>query len=199
LIKEEIRQETKKGDKLIGTTNYRISHVRLKFLILFFIAPLLFGCFKTSDEPLIEYTSDEGRFSVSMPGKPVKRIEKVSTPVGTIAMYEFLVEKPEIAYVVAYADYPNDAVQNSDPEKILDSAKKGAMQNIGGKITQEDDITYGEDPGRELHFSAKGGLWSGQAVLLLSGNRLYQVLAIGSKLTYPEKIVQEYIDSFEIW
>ena len=179
--------------------NFRIFHVNSKFLLLFFIALLLFGCGKTSEETLIPYTSDEGRFSVSMPGKPGKKIKNVPTAVGSIAMHVFMVEKPHIAYMVAYADYPNDLIERSDPEVLLDGAKKGAMQNIGGKITKEEHITYGEDPGRELSFSAKGGIAKGRAVIVLSGNRLYQVLAVGSNIQYPDQTVKKYMDSFEIW
>ena len=183
----------------MSTINLSISHVKLKILILFYISLLLFSCVKASEEPLIEYTSDEGQFSVSMPGKPSKEIKNITTAAGSITMHVFTVEKPDIAYMVAYSDYPNVVIEHSDPEELLDGAKKGAMKNMGGKITKEEHITYGEDPGRELSFSAKGGIGKGQAVILLSGNRLYQVLAVGLKEKYPDQTVKKYIDSLEIW
>lgn len=181
------------------TINVRISHEKSKFSILVFIVVLFFGCGKASEETLIEYTSDEGRFSVSMPGKPGKQTQNISTAVGSIAMHMFMVEKKNIAYMVAYSDYPNEVIEESNPEEFLDAAKKGAMQNIGGKITKEEHIAFGEDPGRELNFSAKGGKGKGRVVIVLSGNRLYQVLAIGLNVQYPDQIVKKFIDSFEIW
>jgi len=177
----------------------KISHEKPKFFILLFIVLLLFGCGKLFEEKLIEYTSDKGRFSVSMPGTPNKQTQNISTGVGSIAMHLFVVEKSSTAYMVAYSDYPNEIIVHSNPDDLLEAAKNGAMKNISGKITEEEPISYGEDPGIELSFSAKGGKAKGQAVIVLSENRLYQVLAVGSNLLYPDKTVKKFIDSLSIW
>ncbi len=177
----------------------RAFYNKSKFFILFFIALLLCGCGKFIEEKLTEFTSKEGRFSVSMPGKPNLQTEKIPTDVGSISMHMFMVEKSNIAYMVAYSDYPSEMIQQSNPDDVLDGAKKGAMQNIDGKISKEELIAFGEAPAIELYFSAKGGKGKGQAIIVLSGNRLYQVLAVGSNLLYPDKTVEKFIDSFAIW
>ncbi len=183
----------------MSTKQISMSNVTVKILILLSLTLLLSGCFKASEEQLIEYTSDEGKFTVSMPGKPSKDIKNIPTAVGAISMYLFMVEKTNIAYMVAYSDYPAVVVENSDPEKILDGAVNGAMQNMEGKLISQEQITYGEDPGREISFNAKKGIAKGKAVIVLSGNRLYQVMAVGSNARYPNKTVKKVIDSLEIW
>ena len=179
--------------------NAKAFHEKPIFFILFLVVLLLFGCGKFFEEKLTAHTSNKGRFSVSMPGKPVQQTQKISTGVGSIDMHMFIVEKSNIAYIVAYSDYPGEIIQHSDPDDLLDGAKNGAMQNIDGKITKEEQIAYGEAPAVELYFSAKGGKGKGQAVIVLSGNRLYQALAVGSNLLYPDKTVKKFIDSFAIW
>ncbi len=183
----------------MNTINFRAFNGKSKFFILFFIVLLLFGCGKLFEEKLTEFTSKEGRFSVSMPGEPGKQTDNIPTAVGSIETHIFMVEKSNIAYMVAYSDYPSEMVQQSNPDDVLDGAKKGAMQNIDGKITKEELIAYGEAPAVELYFSAKGGKGKGQAVIVLSGNRLYQALAVGSNLLYPDRTVEKFIDSFAIW
>ncbi len=181
------------------TFKSRMSIETSKLLILLSIPLLLFGCGMVFEEKLDEYTSDEGRFSVSMPGKPGKKTQSVSTGVGSIEMHMVTVEKTTTAYMVVYSDYPVEIIKHSDPDDLLEAAKKGAMQNIDGKITQEELISYGDDPGIELSFSAEGGKGKGQALIVLSGNRLYQVIAIGSNLLYPEKTIKKFLDSFSPW
>ena len=173
--------------------------MRPKLLICLFAILLLFGCMKKEKEPLIEYSSDQGRFSVLMPGNPKKDTHSIQSPIGTIVLYSFSVEKADIVYTVAYIDYPGSAVKRMDPDQLLDNARNGALQKAGGNLLSEKKIDYNGYSARELEFEVKGGLGLGKAVHLLADNRLYQVMAIGLKLTFPSETVQEFIDSFEMW
>lgn len=173
--------------------------MRPKLAILLFVILFLFGCGEKKQDTWIEHISDKGRFSVSMPGTPQKDIKNISSSFGILKMYTFAFEKPNIAYVVVYTDYPRSVVDNKDPEIMLDGARNGAMQNAGGRLLNEEFIEFGEYPGRELKFEVKGGRGLGRAVILLADTRLYQVMAIGAKQSFPSKTVQKFIDSFEMW
>lgn len=170
-----------------------------KLLIYLFAILLFFGCDKIKQETLIEYSSDAGRFSVKMPGNPKRDKNSLQTAVGTIVMYSFSVEKADIAYVVAYIDYPGSVIEKVDPDQLLDNARNGALQKAGGNLLSEKNIDYNGYSARELEFEVKGGLGLGRAVHLLADNRLYQVMVIGLKLTFPTETVQEFINSFEMW
>ena len=170
--------------------------MRAKALALVFVALLIVGC---GEKSWSEYASDDGRFSVLMPGSPDEQTQAISTPVGSIDLHIFMVEKPDIAYMVAYSDYPQVVVEKATTDEVLEGARNGALAKIQGRLLSEDVISYDEHSGREIEFTAMDGIGLGRAVILLADNRLYQVLAVGAKDSFPKNDVKRFIDSFEMW
>lgn len=148
---------------------------------------------------LKEFTSNRGRFAVMAPGVLEKTTKTINTPVGLITLTNFIISKPNVAYIVSYSDYPDELINRADPQSMLDGSRDEMLRRIDGKLISEERVSYDEDPARELHYTVKGGLGKGHTVILLSGRRLYQIGAIGSKDNFPSNTVKKYVDSFEIW
>ncbi len=68
----------------------------------------LTGCQQT---PWKKFSSSQGAFSVLMPGTPTEQIRTANTAFGSIDVHMYLLEQTDVAYMVAYSDYPNTVVQ----------------------------------------------------------------------------------------
>jgi len=155
------------------------------------------GCEK--NVALEKFSSKAGRFSLMAPGNMEKESRTIQTKVGPVELISYTVSKRNYSYIVSFSDYPQEVVDQSDPDKMLLGARNGLLKSIQGKLISEDKIAYENDPGVEIHFTAKNGIGEGHMVLVLSGKRLYQVGAIGRKDSFPAEAVKQYIESFEIW
>ncbi|MFH2045688.1 MAG: hypothetical protein ABIK92_11140 [Pseudomonadota bacterium] len=178
----------------------KLANAALRSSITFLVLVLCFiisGCDNIGS--MQKFKSDEGRFSIMVPSKPEQQNQTLNTPIGILEMKTFVIDKPNIAYIMAYVDYPDEVIDNSDPEAILDGARDGMLNKADVKLINEEEISYGEDPAREIQYTVKGKLGKGHIVILLSGRRLYQVGAVGLNAIFPQDVVQHYIDSFEIW
>jgi hypothetical protein len=165
------------------------------FFYAVIIGALLTGCqwFKWK-----EFVSPEGRFSVLMPGTPTVQAQKLNTPVGTIELYVFVVERDGSQYLVAYNDYPEAVVKSGDPEKILDGARGGVVANVKGRLLSEVKITLQQSPGRELKVMIPNGAQMMQTRLYFVKNRLYQVGVVTTEAGAAAKDILKFLESFKL-
>ncbi|MHC4743786.1 MAG: hypothetical protein ACYS8Z_17865, partial [Planctomycetota bacterium] len=87
----------------------------------FFVA---FHLFSGGDKlkPFEEFSSPEGRFTVMMPGEPKRQVRTEHTMVGPINMVIYTAESRKSAFVVSYADYPEQMVREANLKDMLDGA-----------------------------------------------------------------------------
>ncbi|MHC4621910.1 MAG: hypothetical protein ACYTEQ_29580, partial [Planctomycetota bacterium] len=123
------------------------------------------------------FRSHEGRFSVMFPGKPKKTLQSVNTPAGEIAVVTFFAGSKESGFAVGYSDYPQQAIDASDPVQMLDGARDGAVTNAGGELEDENVIDFHGRPAREIQIRVPDKI-NIRARLILIDNRLYQVMVL---------------------
>ena len=145
-----------------------------------------------------DFVSEEGRFSILMPGKSTLKITNVNTPVGEIPLYSFTVGDDNFAYIVSYADYPEDVIESSNPKDILDGVREGVVEGVRGTLISEIIISINGNPGREINIDV-GGTTSVKSKVYLVENRLYQIMVVA---TNKEEIflnsVNQFFDSFSL-
>jgi len=148
------------------------------------------------------YTSEEGGFRVAFPsGFPDPNVDSkdVETKIGTIQMKTFLTEQPNAACMVAYSDYPAESFEGASTQALLDSARNGALSNVGGKLIKQRNITINGYPGRSIYFRGKSGSSTvfGRFDYYLVQPRLYQVgyMTLRQK-DIDAKKVKAYFSSF---
>lgn len=170
-----------------------------------FAALLVCGC-STLLAPKWETLSDGG-FTAQMPGTAKKQTQTVSTAVGPVTFNTFSVEHRNEAFIVGYNDFPAAATKNIDPEQLLNNAKAGAVQNVGGKVTGEKSITMAGHPGKEFvgegvspgtDSSGKKQEATFTARIYWASPRLYQVLYVHPKGSAATETGQKFLDSFQI-
>jgi hypothetical protein len=148
-----------------------------------------------------ELKSDSGKFSITAPGELKEELQSVDTDVGKIDIHMYTLEKSGRAYVVGYSDYPQEMINQTDPQKLLDGGRDGAMKNVSGKLIKEKKITLKENPGRELVLdgtSASGQEATIMARLFLVGNRLYQVMVVTPKGADSSSETSDFLGSFKL-
>ncbi len=146
-----------------------------------------------------EFQSKEGGFSVLLPGAPVEEKQAVQTELGPIEVrtFTFGLKENVGAYVVSFNDYPVELVKQSDPQKMLDGARDGAVRTVKGRLLSEKKITLDGAPGRELRIEAPGTLVI-QSRIYLVKNRLYQILAVTQKEKAADAEITKFRDSFKL-
>jgi len=144
-----------------------------------------------------EFSSAEGNFAVLMPGTPTHEKTSTNTAVGPIDMHMFTLNiKRDAAYMVMYNDYP-EIVTKASPEALLDGGRNGALANTKGKLIGEQSISLDGFPGREIVIDVPGkGLMKVRAFLVRQ--RLFQVLAVGTKEKIDHEDTAKYLTSFRL-
>ena len=145
-----------------------------------------------------EFTSAQGGFTVLMPGTPTEQKRTAKTASGSIDAHIFLVDQGDVAYMVAYSDYPDTMLQERTPKLILDGARDGAVAHAKGRLLSESIVSMNDHQGREVRIERLGGKVTITARIFLVRRRLYQVMVLMPKDHASSKDVKKFLDSFGI-
>jgi hypothetical protein len=153
----------------------------------------LLGC----QDAWVPFSSPEGRFAVEFPTPPVRAESPVETPAGPATMHTHTAKGPSAAYVVAWADYPPEALQ-ADLEQMFDQTRAGLVANLRGELVSEEKLEIQGRPGRALTLRVGGAGTVLEARLVLVDERLYQVAVVNSEGHADTPEAQRFFRSFEI-
>ncbi|MBD2196138.1 MULTISPECIES: hypothetical protein [Calothrix] len=148
------------------------------------------------------FTGPDGRFSVLMPGTPKRNTQTQKTYMGEINVELFIAQpqKQEVAYVVAYNDFPYSYGQMANPQTVLNNARDIALKTTKSNLISQRDIqsTNGH-PGKEIEYVDAGGKFTKNRMYFAQG-RLYQVMAVTTKKQRPSlvKTINGYLNSFNL-
>jgi hypothetical protein len=170
---------------------------RLAPALLILLFPVALIAEDKKPEP---FKSKEGKFSVTMPEKPVSKTNKVKTDIGEVELHAFLVDQKDRAIVVMYSDYPAGSVAEGTVEKVLDGCVSGNVKALKAKLLSEDKISIGKakHAGREIRVEMPNQQGIYRARVFLVGDRLYQVVAMGPDDYTKTKAVEDFMNSFAI-
>ncbi len=157
---------------------------------------LMFGCAIGGWQRFI---SEDGTFSIEMPGKP--KASKIILPVedGQTYLNVFMVdEKKDFVFSIAYVDFSYEVLQKKTEEQILNDARDGAILNVQGTLLSESEVSIKQHPGREIMIRSIDGESIIKARVFLAGNRQYQLMVITSNDKVESFTVRRFLDSFNI-
>lgn len=164
--------------------------MKTKLSLLAAIIMAILGC-QLSPPPFTEFVSEEGGFSISMPGPPNE--ERETTSEGVLS-YTYSAETSDAIYIVVYSDFRRDFVEDYDPGWILDTAQDGAAGK--GELLSSEPITLDGHPGRDLKIQTSDGTVVFTRYYLVDV-RLYQLVASTESGTMTTE-VGEFFDSFTL-
>jgi hypothetical protein len=147
------------------------------------------------------HVSRDGKFQVKLPGK-VEKPETKELALGsggqTVTLTTERAEGPgKSVFAVTFADYP-ESYRQVPPKTILDGVRDG-LKGTDGRV-EEKEVLLGEGAhklaGRE--FRVVAGNRVVLARVFLKDTRLYQVMVTGTKDGFPNKLVDDFLGSFEL-
>jgi hypothetical protein len=172
----------------------RLLWLRRSILLIFVLIPLL-ACKGANWK---EFTSQEGGFSVLLPGQPKVERQTTETAVGPLAFTMHTVELSfgSIAYIASYNDYPPSLIADGDKNAILDGVVEGALGSKAN-LKKSDPISIDGHPGREFTGTVKDGYeYTSRAYLV--NQRLYQLNIVSTPGKVPAEDKRKYFDSFKL-
>lgn len=172
---------------------------KLLMLVIIFTVILQTACGSTKSQT---FTSEQGGFSVMSPVPLEESTQSIDSELGPIEIHFYMGEDNGRAYMVGYSDYPQDFVDQTDPQVLLDGARDGAVGNINGKLVSEIKVLLEDQhPGREIVATAildqdqEGTL---KERVFLVGNRLYQIVVIAPSGEMSTQEMDDFIKSFKL-
>ena len=148
------------------------------------------------DASWVSQTSDEGGFSIRMPGMAMQNTSLASALGGRgPSFYEL--NKPGINFGVGYTNYPDAYLLNLTPDQQLDRWYDNAVSALNGKLLSAHAVSLGSYPGKQLAIQLPNNTGVIHGRVFLVDYRLYLVMAITSS-TRPSLEVTRYLDSFKL-
>ncbi|MFT3881955.1 MAG: hypothetical protein QM703_20155 [Gemmatales bacterium] len=170
---------------------------RLCFTLLLIMSATLLAQ-DLSKKTFEKFTSKDGKFSASFPGKPLVRKETKSSELGDIQTNLFFVPiGNHSTFYITVTDKP-EAWKNTDPVELLERARNG-VKGKDGEIVTDEGIKFGPDklPGRRF-LIMKTEVTYVKNIIVLKGLRLYQVAVQGKREFVESKEVDKFFESFEL-
>lgn len=142
-----------------------------------------------------EFRSDEGRFSVLMPQKPVSQAATIETPQGRLEQRVFTALHGPLVCTVAYTDFPKLSLVANDVDGLFDTIRDQVIKEAGGKLANEIPVSLNEHPGREIKVNMfRGEL---RLRLFLVSGRLYLLSVIILEKS-DEESLNKFFASFKL-
>jgi hypothetical protein len=141
-----------------------------------------------------KYESQDGAYAVLFPAKPTTQTTKANDTEVHIA----LVPRGTGAFLVIYSDLSAEDVKKEKPKDLLEKGMKGLVEQFKAKITESKDLEFGKAKYPARDVLAEKDATQIRVRIILAGNRVYQVMAIGPKDTVTGVEAKDFFDSFEI-
>lgn len=148
---------------------------------------------------LKKYKSEEGNFSIRLPGVPKAQRVPVEDNENAPKQVQYVFGEENGAYLVSYQDNPH--LEEADTAQI-DEALKSAQASLGnkfGKLLSEKPIKLLDKyPGRQFEYEIPGQKGRYRSRIYLVDGRLYQVIVVGTEAFASSKTAEEMLDSFSL-
>lgn len=139
----------------------------------------------------VAFLLETPEFSLGFPEEPVSASQEIPGVPGVMAL-TYTVETSTYAVTAAVIDYPA-SITLPEPTVALEGARDGALANVpGSSLTSSTPVEVQGRPGLDVVAEVEGGTY--RARLVLDGQRLYQLLTVGSDDRTTEH--EEFVSSF---
>jgi hypothetical protein len=142
------------------------------------------------------YSPTGAGFTVDMPGQWTTEGRDVQTDVGVIKMNMATVDQTSQVYMTIYSIFPEQHINNTPHEVLLNNARDGAVKNVNGTLVKEDKLSIGGFPARHLTVDTSAGRVSQR--LILAGTRLLQAIYVGPAGNETTADVGRFFQSFQV-
>jgi hypothetical protein len=168
----------------------------LYVIILLFIASSIFfiSTNQKMDESKLtweEFTSSEGRCSISMPGKAVKSVKND----GNFTTSLYSLEVNGTGFAMGYSIIPEEISKKIHPQAALTNSMNASKTNLNGEIITNKEIYLNNAPGKEFIIDIKNNYLYISRIYFYN-NRQYFINVATPKQNRELKFIKKYMDSF---
>lgn len=139
-------------------------------------------------------TSELGRFSVLMPGKPEEHKKNDNTPNGPVSLYLYRAQAPGAIYIAGWADY--DPKFKFGVQAELAANRDNFVKSMKGTVLETKQIKYGAHPG--IEFTAENDIVFVRSRVYIIGRRPYQLIAVVRKDNRTSPDIDKFLTSFSL-
>lgn len=157
----------------------------------------LAGVAAVCGQPTGKFESKEGKFGAVFPQAPTASAKTAGGQ--TLYLVHLTADKDKSGFLVTYSDLPADAVKAPKPEQVLESSVREFTERFRAKdATKSKATTFGPKKYAAREFTTESPALTARGLLVLVGNRLYQVCVYGPKEFVEGKDADAFLASFEI-
>jgi hypothetical protein len=145
-----------------------------------------------------EFTSQQGKFSVLMPGLPSSNDTEIGKDGQKQTIHSFTTQpRPHLVFSCAYIDLAS-AVPDLQIETLLDNARDGAIKNVQGTFVKELRLKVHGFPSRQFQAETRGGGYMDAKIVLVE-NKFYMLMVVNTKgiRARDEAEVERFFSSFK--
>ena len=150
----------------------------------------------------VAHRSDGGKYSISLPGKPVMRQDQQATPQGTVTRHSAAVETQHMGgFMVFHNDHPAPVASPQDAiAAVARKASEGIASATSGRVIEERDWPVQGLATKLciLEGSFKGRPARQHILYALSTEKFYQVMWVGPVNDVPQTEIDRFLKSFQL-
>jgi hypothetical protein len=154
----------------------------------------------------VEFTSEEGKFSIVLPPgyeEPTESVSPMSTENGSVDLKMYTSGSGSTAAMVAFANMEGKIEMEGHETAMLDGARDNVLKTMNGALLKkEKSITIDGHPGRRILISMKPGRGIklyGRLEMYLVDPIMYQVMYVSDKRASLESpAVNDFFSSFTL-
>jgi hypothetical protein len=162
----------------------------LHIFLIIVLSGVSFGSYQAA---WVRVDSQEGRYSVSMPGKPTELATPFAIGVFRGVSHVAHVSSGGYSYSASYADLPIDYSDETIPAKVFEAAKSDLLEKAHARVLAEKNLTLSGNPGQEIRAQGYHGIIISRSFLVK--NRLYQAVVLVPDNS-PEENATRFLESF---
>jgi outer membrane lipoprotein-sorting protein len=145
-----------------------------------------------------EFNSEEGRFSVLLPGTPRSQSVTMESAEGRFEHHLLLAMSGGYICTIDYVDLPNQALGPDTEKVIFDASRDQWLKQVGGKLLSEATVSVDRHEGREVRMLIFDG--EARLQLFLIDGRFYQFsIANVLRSKKPDDRIDQFFKSLKVF
>ncbi|HEX5706038.1 MAG TPA: hypothetical protein VFX96_02000 [Pyrinomonadaceae bacterium] len=145
-----------------------------------------------------EFTSNEGGFTVSLPGEPQARTVVTYTRSGPLYTNTVSSNDDDLNnFSVSWTSYEDDRLARRPVEKLFDRVREGLLKATGGRLLSDSPVNLDGHPGRAFAYETPDGDVHKFRVYVVS-DKFYQVSTQTKAAANAPSAGERFLASFKL-
>lgn len=174
--------------------------MRLLGSLLLLCVPAALSAQAYDTDDWVDFSPRGGKCTVKLPGKPkdmTKEIDAGGTKLKVnIWGYE---QGADGAYLISYTDFPEGTIDPDDTDAFFDRVQGGIVSSGKGKMTSSKNSKFQKKyAARDIKYTVPTIKGTGRVKMIIVGDRLYQLMALGNEDFMDSDEIEFYFTSFKL-